>query len=77
MIKALALIYSVLTGDSRPRYTYGEIIEIDGETVRNKARVDNKTGDVEFVLWKKGEQGHKEDFWHRMGDGWITRFRSY
>ena len=27
------------------------------------ARKHSKKGNVQFVLWKAGEQGHEEDFW--------------
>jgi hypothetical protein len=39
-----------------------------------KYRLNTKSGDVEFELWKAGEHGHKVPFWHRMGDGWKERF---
>lgn len=56
------------------RYTYGHIINQDG-SARNSARLDKKDGRVYFVLWKAGEQGHKTDYWHVMGDGWDKQFR--
>lgn len=58
----------------KPKHVYGVILNKD-DTVRNKARINRKTGDVEFMLWKAGEQGHTEDFWHRMGSGWETMFQ--
>lgn len=58
-----------------PTYSYGFIVEPCGR-IRNAARKNNITGDVEFVLWKAGEQGHKEDYWHKMGDGWSKLFVS-
>ena len=69
MITALKRIFS------RKKYTYGRIINDDG-SVRHKARINHKTGDVEFLLWKKGEHGHDVDFWHRMGNGWINKFKA-
>ena len=56
------------------QYTYGHIINLDG-SVRHKARLDNKTGMAQWVLWKAGEQGHTEDFWHNMGYGWELQFK--
>ena len=58
----------------KPRYVYGVIERPDG-TERNPARLDTKTGCAQFILWKAGEQNHKEDFWHDMGDGWENHFK--
>lgn len=44
-------------------YEYGTL----GNGLR--ARRHRRSGLVEFVLWKAGEQGHEEDYWHRAGDG--------
>lgn len=55
------------------RFKYGFIINLDG-SVRNRARI-NKKGHAEFVLWKAGEQGHKENYWHVMGYGWELQFK--
>lgn len=38
------------------------------------ARRHRKTGECQFVLWKKGQQGHQEDYWHRFGDGHEAYF---
>ena len=32
-----------------------------------RARRNPRTGVVEFVLWKAGQQGHAEDYWHPCG----------
>ena len=53
----------------KKKYTYGTIKDRTGVV-----RLNHKTGDIEFVLWKAGEQGHKFDCWHRMGDGWKQGF---
>ena len=29
---------------------------------------------VQFVLWKAGEQGHKEDYWHNFDSSWWGGF---
>ena len=47
----------------RPEYSYG--VTSNGTRVR----VDHAAGTVEFVLWKAGQQGYKEDYWHQMGPG--------
>lgn len=44
----------------RKSYTYG----VCGPN-RVKARRNNR-GVVEFILWRAGQQGHKEDFWYPM-----------
>ena len=51
------------------KYIYGTIQDRKGVV-----RLNNKNGDIEFVLWKAGEQGHRFDCWYRMGDGWKQRF---
>jgi hypothetical protein len=38
------------------------------------ARKHRKKGNVQFVLWKAGEHGHKEDFWHDFHRDWWERF---
>jgi hypothetical protein len=34
-----------------------------------KARRHKATGEIQFVLWKAGEQGHVEDFYYQAGYG--------
>ena len=41
----------------------------------NETIVRRKGRKIQFVLWKAGEQGHKEDYWHDMGPGWLEKFR--
>ena len=41
----------------------------------SKARRHTKTGEVQFLLWKAGEQGHKDGFWHKVGSGWEETFK--
>jgi hypothetical protein len=36
-----------------------------------------KTGEVQFILWKKGEHGHKDDYWHRIDPFWWGEFKPY
>ena len=50
------------------RYEFGEI----GNGV--KARRCTATGRVDIRLWKAGEQGHKEDYYHKCGAGWEQTF---
>jgi hypothetical protein len=37
-------------------------------------RRHKKTGAVQFILWKAGEQGHAEDFWHDTDSFWWPTF---
>jgi len=39
------------------------------------ARRHKTNGEVQFVLWKAGEQGHTEDYWHPFGYGHAEFFR--
>lgn len=32
-------------------------------------------GNVQFILWKAGENRHKEDYWHDMGSSWWVQFK--
>lgn len=47
---------------------------IYGECHNRPARKHRKNGNVQFVLWKAGEHGHKEDYWHNFGPGWEKLF---
>lgn len=38
------------------------------------ARRNRLTGECQFVLWKAGEHGHSEDYWHKFGPGWENHF---
>lgn len=59
--------------ERKPRYIYGRIERPDGYE-RENVRLDTQTGRAQFVLWKAGEQGHSEDYWHNMGAGWEIYF---
>lgn len=48
---------------------------IYGECNDLPARKHRKKGNVQFVLWKAGEQGHKEDYWHNMDSSWWDGFK--
>lgn len=39
-----------------------------------RARRNQKTGAVQFVLWPAGEQGHRFDFWHNFDRTWWSLF---
>jgi hypothetical protein len=40
-----------------------------------KARRHRKRGNVQFVLWNAGEQGHIEDYWHDLDYSWWKTFK--
>ena len=42
---------------------------------RLRARRNRITGEVQFVLWKAGEQGHKDDWWINFDRSWYGQFR--
>lgn len=48
---------------------------IYGTCNNRPARKHRKKGNVQFVLWKAGEQGHKEDFWINFGAGHEVNFK--
>ncbi len=63
----------------KPKYEYGTI-EIQVEhgfngKKRLSARKEIKTGNVEFMMWKAGENGHTEPYYTRVGIGIETTFR--
>lgn len=31
-------------------------------------------GNVQFILWRAGEQGHRQDYWHDMDSSWWSLF---
>lgn len=52
----------------KPVWIYGECNTLP-------ARKHRKKGNVQFVLWKAGEQGHKEDFWINFDSSWWRNFK--
>lgn len=51
-------------------------IEYEYGTISNgmPVRRNKVTHEVEFILWRAGQQGHKQDYWHIVGDGWAYTF---
>jgi hypothetical protein len=45
-----------------------------GMCIGRPARRRRKTGEVQFVLWKAGQQGHTNDYWHRFDESWWPCF---
>lgn len=47
-------------------------------TCANKlARKHKLKGNVQFILWKAGEQGHKKDYWHNFDPSWWVQFKKH
>lgn len=72
----LAWLWPSALKKPKAKYVYGKIVLPNG-TFRNHARLIKESGRVEFVLWKAGEQGHTDDYWHLMGIGWENHFEPY
>jgi hypothetical protein len=47
-----------------------------GDCNGRRARRNRLTHEVEFVLWKAGEQGHAEDFWYPMHESHWPSFEA-
>lgn len=56
---------------ARLNWEYG-VAGPDGDT---PARRHTKRGNVQFVLWKAGEQGHTADYWHNFDPYWWPTFQ--
>lgn len=72
-MNAVAKMKALLTDSGYP-WEYGTVNLTFGEV---KARRHMWNGNVQFVLWSAGEQGHKEDYWHDMNSFWWPEFKSY
>ena len=56
-------------------WVYGDI-HLPTGTCINPARLNKTTGKCEFILWKAGEQGHINDYWHATANGHERFFKS-
>ena len=54
----------------RQHWIYGTCNEVS-------ARRHTRNGNVQFILWKKGESGHYADFWHDMEKSHWDGFKPY
>ena len=59
---------------SETQYVYGSCYRPDDGAFIKHVRVDRRTGEIQVRLHKAGDQGRKDDYWHRMGPGWVTYF---
>lgn len=48
---------------------------IEGTCREKPARKHKRKGNVQFILWKAGEQGHKVDYWHDFDPSWWDLFK--
>jgi len=62
------MIEAILKWLMRDQWEYGTAI------VSTRARRHRRTGEVQCVLWKAGEQGHTVDFWHEIDPSWWNTF---
>jgi hypothetical protein len=69
---------------AKPLWQYGTCIITHYEEFNNHetavsrpvpARKHRIRGNVQFVLWKAGEQGHAEDYWHDFNSYWWPTFK--
>lgn len=58
----------------KPIFEYGYVEVKKGSFV--DARKNIKTGEVQFILWLKGEQGNNEDYWHCFDRSHWNKFTS-
>lgn len=54
----------------KPEYVYGTA------GAHQRAARKHKSGRVEFVMWKAGEQGHTQDYWTAFDEYWWPTFRA-
>lgn len=55
-------------------YTYGQIIEPNGNIRNGQYRFNKDKNNVEFILWREGHNGREKDHWNEMGLGWKDWF---
>lgn len=48
-----------------------------GTCNNQRARRHKLKGNVQFVLWKAGKQGHNKDFWINFDWSWWIDFKPY
>lgn len=46
-----------------------------GQLNNRFARRHKRKRNVQFILWKAGEQGHQKDYWHNFDPSWWSSFR--
>lgn len=52
----------------KPKWVYGKCRD-------RLARKHRKNGNIQFVLWNAGEQGHEVAYWHDFDSHWWPEFK--
>lgn len=71
VISSVAYYLGYKRGRQKPLWQYGQI---SGGRIARK-HVEN--GNVQFILWNRGEQGYKESYWHDQHPSWWPEFIPY
>lgn len=59
----------------KPRqWIYGTLHKPGDTSTNRPCRKCPKTGEVQFILWWAGEQGHTEHYWHATDSYWWPHF---
>jgi hypothetical protein len=66
-MKYLIQLFNFFFSNNNDPWQYGTV---DGY----KARRHRKNKNVQFILWKAGQEGHQEDFWHDFDESWWVKF---
>lgn len=62
------IVKRLFSKSNKSMYEYGFVKD-------RVARKNKTTQKVQFVLWKAGEQGHKEDYWYNFNGYWWSYFK--
>lgn len=75
MIRFLELFIATLFSSDFFLLKGSKSIWVYGRCNGVSARRHKKNGNVQFVLWTAGEQGHTEDYWHNFDNYWWRDFK--
>ncbi len=73
-LKKLKVILKI---PEKPKSVFAKYFDVweYGICKERNARRHKKKKNVQFVLWKAGEQGHKEDYWINFDSYWWNEFK--
>lgn len=74
IIIILALVWEFII---KPLLKTNNDIWIYGTCHKKLARKHKINKNVQFILWKAGEQGHKQDFWIDFDNSWWYLFEEH
>jgi hypothetical protein len=57
-----------------PVWEYGTAGAMAGQATCRTHRRNKLTGEVQFILWDAGEQGHTKDYWYPTNSTWWPTF---